>query len=146
MTERRRARATAVLAPVAVGVLLCGGCGGGDFENRPRPPVTLDITGVITDSRVTVSPDSFGAGPTVLTIANETSDSHTVTLEGRDIASEEVGPINPQDTASLQKTLSEGTYTVDADSRDDVFADGIKEARIKVGPERDSASDDVLLP
>ena len=146
MTNTRRARAAAFLAQAVLGALLLAGCGGGeDFENRPRPPVTLEVTGVISESRVTISPDSFGAGPVVITISNQTDDSHTITLEGGDISPEEVGPVNPQDTVTIQKTLPAGTYTVSANSGDDVLG-AIEPARIKVGAPRDSASDDLELP
>lgn len=142
MTSTRWTRVAVLLVLLTLGI---GGCGGEDFENEPRPPVPLAVTGVITDDRVTISPDSFGAGPIVLTVSNQTPDSHTITLEGGDITPEEVGPINPEDTASLQKTLPEGTYTVEANSGADVFG-GIRPGKIKVGDERGSAADDLELP
>lgn len=127
-------------------VLGGAGCGGGeDFANEPRPPVALEITGVITDQRLTVAPDQFGAGPVNLTISNQTPDSHTIILEGEEIEPEEVGPINPMDTATIQKTLAEGTYEVSAESREAVLSD-IAPAEIDVGPERSTGSDDTQLP
>ncbi|MBA3300764.1 MAG: hypothetical protein H0T15_02755 [Thermoleophilaceae bacterium] len=103
----------------------------------------LQITGVITARSVTISPDSFGAGPVIITVANETKDSHTLTLKGPR-ASERVGPINPSDTAAIQKTLAEGKYTVSAASSGN--EDDIADAEIKVGPKRESGSGDLLLP
>lgn len=104
----------------------------------------LQITGVITDKSVTISPDAFGAGPVVITVANETKDSHTLTLEGPRV-SERVGPVQPADTAAIQKTLPEGEFTITAGSsgNDD---DEIEPAEIEVGPERESGSGDLLLP
>lgn len=142
----RSARVTIALGAAALLALAGAGCGGGeDFANEPRPPVTLEVTGVITDDRVTVAPDQFGAGPVSLTISNQTPDSHTILLEGEEIDTEEVGPINPMDTATLQKTLPEGTYEVSAESREGVFSD-IAPAEIDVGQERSTGSDDLQLP
>ena len=99
------------LASAAVAVALAG-CGGGeDFKNEPRPPVPLQLTGVITKDKVTISPSKVGAGPVVITVSNQTGKSHTLTLDGQGVQ-ERVGPINPLDTAQLQKTLEPGRYTV----------------------------------
>jgi hypothetical protein len=146
MTRTRRNRAS-LLAIGAVAVLGVAGCGSDDeFENKPRPPVPVQLTGVITDSRVTVSPDAVGAGPIILTVANETDSSHTLTLEGQRIQ-ERTGPINPNDTAQIQKTLEEGRYTVVAGSRRAVEPDEqIEPATLDIGPERESGSDELLLP
>ena len=134
-------------AAVIVAVLSLAGCGGDDdFENKPRPPVPLQLTGVITEERVTVSPDEVGAGPVVITVSNQTNESRTLTLEGgpRNIQ-ERVGPINPLDTATIQKTLTQGAYTVKAGSEKAVTRE-IKPAELKIGAPRKSASDRVLLP
>ena len=144
MIKTRRGRATALLVSGSLAALGYAGCGGKDFENEPRPPIAVALTGVITESQVTISPDQLGAGPIVLTISNQTDESHTVTLEGEELPPEEVGPINPRDTAAIQKTLSEGTYTVSAESSG-VFSE-IQPATIRVGDERESGSDDLLLP
>lgn len=142
----RSARVTIALAAFALLGVAGVGCGGGeDFANEPRPPVTVEITGVITNERVTVAPNQFGAGPVSLTISNQTPDSHTIILEGEEIDTEEVGPINPMDTATLQKTLPEGTYEVSAESREGISGD-IAPGEIVVGQERSTGSDDLLLP
>lgn len=134
-------------AAVIAALLGLAGCGGDDdFENRPRPPVPLQLTGVITESRVTVSPDKVGAGPVVITVSNQTDESRTLTLEGgpRNIQ-ERVGPINPLDTATIQKTLEQGSYTVKVGSERAVARE-IRPAALKIGKPRKSASDRVLLP
>lgn len=132
------------LTVVAMCIAIAG-CGGGkDFENNPRPPVPLQLTGVITQKSVTVSPRKVGAGPVVITVSNQTSESHTLTLDGQGIQ-ERVGPINPLDTAQIQKTLKPGTYQVKAGS-EKATDSTIQAATLKIGKERASGSDKVLLP
>src|SRR4051794_40732564 len=139
----RAMRQTAVAA-VALTLALAG-CGGGkDFANQPRPPVPLQLTGVITKAKVTISPNKVGAGPVVITVSNQTPQSRTLTLDGNGIQ-ERVGPINPLDTAQLQKTLKPGTYTVTAGS-EAATSGSIAPARLVIGKERKSGSGDVLLP
>jgi hypothetical protein len=120
------------------------GCGTKDFENRPRPPVPVELTGVIQDKKVTISPSKVGAGPVVITISNQTQAAHTITLDGESI-SERVGPINPLDTATIQKTLQQGSYEVKAGSAKAVARE-IKPAELTIGKERKSSSNDVLQP
>lgn len=145
-TRARRTRAGAGLAACAVSLTLAA-CGGDDFENEPRPPVPQQLSGVITDERVTVSPDETGAGPIELTISNQTDDSHTVTLESADGGTirEQVGPVNPLDTATIQRTLQPGEYTVRAGSEAAVDRE-IDAATLTIGEQRPSASDELLLP
>jgi hypothetical protein len=136
-------RRTAV-AGFAVALALAG-CGGGeDFANEPRPPVTLELTGVITKDEVTISPSKVGAGPVVITFSNQSGQSRTLKLDGNGIQ-ESVGPINPLATAKLQKTLEPGRYKVTAGS-EKATAKPIQAATLVIGKERASASDKVLLP
>jgi hypothetical protein len=129
----------------ALAALVVAGCGGGDdFENKPRPPVPLQLTGVITKQKVTISPRKVGAGPVVITVSNQTGESHTLTLDGQGVQ-ERVGPINPLDTAQLQKTLKPGRYRVTAGS-EAATEKAIAPATLVIGKERPSGSDRVLLP
>lgn len=142
----RRIRAGALLAFFAAGFVLAG-CGEDDFENEPRPPTPVQLSGVITEERVTVSPKDIGAGPVVITLSNQTKDAHTVTLESTDGGNvrEQTSAINPLDTATIQRTLDPGTYTVAAGSEAAVERE-IEPATLNIGPERESGSDDLLLP
>ena len=134
-----------VTASALVVIFALAGCGGGkDFANHPRPPETLQLTGVITNARVTISPNKVGAGPVIITVSNQTSRSRTLTLDGQGIQ-ERVGPINPLDTAQLQKTLKPGTYTVTAGS-EAATAHSIAPAHLIIGKQRQSGSNKVLLP
>src|SRR6266550_8490110 len=145
VTERGRIRAAALLSGAALVAAFVTGCGGSDFKNRPRPPVPIQLTGVITDKDITVSPAKFGAGPITLVISNQTQQSHSVTLEPaalnkQSAPTQTVGPINPLDTANIQQNMTEGKWVVK------VSSDGIKPATLTVGPKRSSSSNTLLLP
>ena len=142
----RRIRAGALLALCAA-TLAIAGCGEDDFENDPRPPVPRQLTGVITEERVTVSPNELGAGPVVITISNQTEMPHTVTLESADGGTirEQSSTINPLDTATIQRTLETGEYTVKAGSSEAVERE-IAPATLRIGERRKSGSDELLLP
>ena len=129
-------------------VAVATGCGSDDSEyaNADRPPAPITISIAIVGDRVTISPDRVGAGPVVLLIANESGRSHDVTLAasgaGRSCVADEAssGPINPEGAARITLPLVEGTCEVGV-------ADGtLDPARLVVGPERESAQQDLLQP
>ena len=127
------------------GAVFLAGCGGGsDFKNEARPPTPVQLTGVISDKGVTVSPGRVGGGPVILLISNQTQRPHTITLEGGG-TTDTVGPINPLDTAKLQQTLKPGQYTVKAGSPA-AAARQLKPGVLSVGPQRSSSSNQLLLP
>jgi hypothetical protein len=127
------------------GAALVAGCGGGDkFKNDARPPTPVQLTGVVTDRGVTISPKRVGAGPVILTVSNQTDSAHTITLEGNG-TTDTVGPVNPLATAMLQQTLKQGTYTVKAGSKQ-ATANFIPPGELTVGAPRPSSSDQLLLP
>jgi hypothetical protein len=134
------------MAALLTGVAaLLAACGEDDFENKPRPPVPIELTGVIQERGVSVQPSKgVGAGPILITISNQTEEAHTVTLEGASIE-ERVGPIAPQDTATIQKTVDPGKYEVRAGSAEAVERE-IPPAELTVGPKRDASNDRLLLP
>src|SRR5436190_23359970 len=138
----RMRRVTVTLAMVAFALAGCGG--GKDFANKPRPPVPLELTGVITKEKVTISPNRVGAGPIVITVSNQSGQTRTLELNGNGIQ-ESVGPINQLSRAKLQKTLKPGRYTVRAGS-EAATRKLIRPALLVIGKERASASDKVLLP
>jgi hypothetical protein len=147
-TKTRRVRGTACVLAGAI-ALIAAGCGGEDFQRAPRPAVSLELTGVIQRDKVTVSPNRVGAGPISIVISNQTQAAHTVTLAGQtrngSRIEERVGPINPLDTATIQKTLRPGSYQVRAGSEVAVPKE-IAPARLTVGRDRANSDDKVLLP
>jgi hypothetical protein len=157
-----------VLSVLAAGALVTGCGDDDDFENEPRPPVPIQLTGVITDERVTVSPRTIAPGPIVLIISNQTDRPHGLTLqggEGERRVNEEVDEVAPGDTGTLQATLSENSYEVKANSKGAVEPeDVIRPATIRIDEKpaeeckrleeqgrsdplcRGSSSDELLLP
>ena len=142
----RRARPNvALLVAGALLAVLATGCRSEDFQNKPRPPQPVQLTAVITPGRVSLEPNEIGAGPVVIVVSNQDDASHTVSLTGNGVR-EVVGPINPLDTATLQKSLAvEGVYRLSAGSPV-AGVDDIKPARLSVGRGRQSARDDVQVP
>jgi len=143
-----RRSGVALLAGAALAVVAAG-CGEDDFENEPRPPVTDELTAVIQEDEVTVSPDGRGrrkvrAGPILITISNQADEAHTVILEGDEVR-EETQLVNPLDTATLQKTLEEGVYEVRAGS-ERARRREIAPAVLVIEGERRSSNDELLLP
>jgi hypothetical protein len=139
----RRMRVAAFLALGATTAVLIG-CGGGDFQRKTRPSLPLQLTGVIQTNKITVSPDKAGAGPIAITISNQTDEAHTVTLEGQSVR-ERVGPINPEDTGTIQKTLAPGSYTVRAGSSVAVPTE-IHPGQLTVSRKRRDSNGDLLTP
>ena len=140
----RRALATAGLLVPAI---LASACGSGeDYANKPRPPAPVNVTANITDQRVAVSPKRLGAGPIVLIIANQSSESQEVTLETDEVASGEPGirqktsPLNPRGTAELKIDVPEGQYKLSVGSED------VRPAALMVEGERESAQNELLQP
>jgi hypothetical protein len=126
---------------------LVAGCGGGsNYKNHPRPPAPLNITASVSDAGIAVSPTSFGAGPIVLIVTNQTGASQEVTFESNELGGSKPGvtqttePINPRGTGQLQVDVTEGHYRVRAANAD------IAPASITVGPERQSAQNQLLQP
>jgi hypothetical protein len=124
--------------------MLIAGCGKEDFKNEARAPVREALTGVIQDDSVTVSPSKLGAGPVEITISNQTDARYSITLEGKSIV-ERQGPVEPGDTATIQKTLRPGTYEVKAGSAKAVRRE-IRPAILTIGKERKNSNNDLLLP
>jgi hypothetical protein len=139
-----RVRGVAIFAAVAAAAVAAG-CGEDDFENEPRPPVPMELSGVIQDDKLTVSPSrNIGAGPFTILISNQTDAEHTVTLEGESIR-ERVGPVAPDDTVEIKRTLAPGSYEVSAGSARAVRRE-IEPAVLDIGDERENSNSELLLP
>ena len=131
----------------AFALIAVAGCGGGgDYANKPRPPAPINVTAAITNSRVNVSPQRFGAGPIVLIISNQSSSAQKVIFETDELGSAQPGnkfdttPINPRGTARLKVDVREGDWKLSTSDG------GIRAAAVSVGQQRKSAQNDLLQP
>ena len=117
-----------------------------DHQNKPRPPAPINVTAAIDDDRVRVSPGSFGSGPVVFIISNQSTAAQTVTFETDEIGGDSGGirrstrEIAARSTAQLKVDPPEGTYMLSASSG------GIRPAAIEVGARRESAQNELLQP
>jgi hypothetical protein len=141
---------------VTVTILVVAGCGGGtQFANKPRPPVPINLSVYVNDTRVSVSPDSVGAGQIMFFVNNQARTTESLTIHpagnpGQPLAS--TGPINPQATAQVTVDLGgPRDYTIaagKAGSREAARAapSPIQPGRLHVGKPRPSASNALLQP
>ncbi len=136
-----RSRLSASFAALCVAFAISA-CGEDDFPNEPRPPSPIALSAVITDTQIKVSPstaEAVGAGLATFTISNQSTEPGALMLEGpSDAASAE---ILPGDTGEMQTELVEGDYVVS--SGEDL---NVRESALEVGPERESAQNELLLP
>ena len=136
-----RDRRAALLAMLAVLLLAVSGCGGDDeARSQERPPVPINVSVLIGQDKITASPAEFGAGPVTLLIANQSGAAQTLTVDGPRLT-RTAGPIPPGDTATVKVTLGTGEFTVSPEE-----SANLDPATLTVGPPRDSAQNDLLLP
>jgi hypothetical protein len=141
MTKRTRTWLVAVLAVVVAGPL--AGCGSTpNYANDPRPPAPIAVSASVNAGRISVSPARIGAGPIRLLVANLGKKSLEVIVDPVDAdgTGARSGLINPQSTASLQLTVTQGTYKLKS-------AQGsVAPGTLSVGKRRKSAQNQLLLP
>ncbi len=127
--------------------LTATGCGGGsDYVNKPRAASPINVTAAIHDDGITLSPKSFGAGPIVMIVSNQTGKAQTVTIQTDELGGSQPGmkqstePIEPRGTDTLKVDLREGDYAVSVKGR------AVKAAALTVKGKRKSAQDQLLEP
>ena len=133
------------LALVALVALV--GCGvDDDHANKPRPPAPINVTAAIDSDRVRVSPRTFGSGPVVIIISNQSGAPRTVTFETAEIGGDSGGirrstsEIAARSTGQLKVDPPEGIYRLSASGGD------ITPAALAVGERRESAQNTLLQP
>jgi hypothetical protein len=138
LTASRRGRLLVATAISSLIAAFIAACGEDDFKNNPRPPAQIEVSAKVDSQRVQISPSKFGAGLVNFTVAN---------LSGAPIRFSVTGPkrastveIQPGAPDYLKMNLTEGTYEASA-SRP-----RIRSATIRVGPERKSSQNELLLP
>ena len=124
----------------------CGSDDAGEYGNEPRPPAPINVTAAIDSDRIRVSPPSFGSGPVVFVISNQSGAPQTVTFETDEIGGATGGiqrstrEIGSRSTAQLKVDPPEGTYRLSASAAD------VAPAAVEVGARRESAQDELLQP
>jgi hypothetical protein len=136
-------RQVTMIGIVGATVILVSGCGGsaGTFANRPSPPEPITITGQVSNSRVLISPTSFGAGPINLEVTNAANRSVSLAVQnanGHSVA--DLQSINPDTPGDVKFDIAPGDYLVIASEP------SIKPAELHVGGERSSAGNSLLQP
>jgi hypothetical protein len=123
------------------------GCGGSgeDYANKPRPASPINVTAAISTEKISLSPKSFGAGPAVFIISNQSGSEQVVTLQTEELGGSQPGlkassdPIAPRGTGTLKVDVREGTYELSVRK-------GLPPVTLEVGGERKSAQDTLLTP
>jgi hypothetical protein len=143
------------IRPVRVGRLLLvaaltagiGACGGeSDYQNKPRPPAPINATVAIDGKKVRVSPGTFGAGPVVFIISNQSGSPQKLTFASDELGAAHGGikastqSIGARSTGQLKVDAVEGSYTMSASGGD------ITPANVEVSARRRSSQNDLLLP
>jgi hypothetical protein len=141
----------AIVGTCAVGISACG-TSGGRLPTRPRSPTPIALSVYVNDSRISVSPSSVGAGPVVFTVTNQarTAEALAISRSGRTTAIARTAPINPDGTTQVSVNFRPGLYTI-ATARAGTDAQlsrqaSIRSARIRIGRERPSSSNQLLQP
>ena len=134
----------------AAGLMLlvvgCGGDSGQERSNTPRPPTPINVTAAIDDTEVRVSPATFGSGPVVFIVSNQSSQPQRLTFETDELGGDTGGirqstrEIAPRSTGELKVDPPEGTYRLIASSGD------VNPVAIEVSARRESAQGELLLP
>ncbi|HEY6399222.1 MAG TPA: hypothetical protein VIX82_17390 [Solirubrobacteraceae bacterium] len=139
---------------LVVGALAAGACGGGGAIKQASPALPVNLTVYVNDSRVSLSPDSVGAGPVVFIVTNQASRTKSLSLlpagtsAAQPVAS--TGTISPKGTAQVTVDLSAGDYSLTTAVNDGTgtppSTTGVQAATLHIGPPRPSGANDLLQP
>ena len=141
--QRKPVAAARALLAVALltAAAVFAACGDDNPERTAvRPPVPRNVSVVISQEDITASPDQIGAGPLNFLVSNQSGAARTLSIEGPQL-SRSIGPIQPEDTATLKVTAKPGDLELAAGD-----TGGLKPVVIAIGPERPSAQGQLQLP
>ncbi len=108
-----RIRMIGILGTTALMMSACGSTGG-HAASQLRPPTPVNLTVYVSDSNISVSPSSVGAGPVVFIVTNQASHSESLAISksGQNHPIASTAPINPQGTTQVSVNFRPGEYTV----------------------------------
>lgn len=144
-----RTHSTRLVPALAVAglALALSGCGeDDDYKNELRPPSPINVTAYVSPKRVSVSPATFGAGPIVVIVTNQSNASQEITFASEGAGGSGSGDVtqstlvNPGDTGQLKLDVPQGSYLVRTGD------EAIRPATVTVGPKRESAQNQLLQP
>ena len=133
-------------AGLAVFVGACGGDEERERSNKPRPPTPINVTAAVDDTAVRASPRTFGSGPVVFIVSNQSTQPQRVTFETDERSGESGGirsstrEIAPRSTGELKVDPPSGSYRLSVSSGD------VNPATIEVSARRESAQGELLIP
>jgi hypothetical protein len=144
------------IATLSVTVVAVSGCGSGtQFANKPRPPAPVNLTVYVNDAKVSISPNSVGAGEIIFIVTNQGRKTESLSIHPSGDPSQSLastGPINPQSTAQVTVVLhGPRDYTIAAGKAGTSQAavaspSSIQPGKLHVGKPRASASSALLQP
>jgi hypothetical protein len=147
-----RRRLAGLCALSALVLTACGSSSGG-FQNKPRPPLPVNLTVYINDARVSVSPTAVGAGPVVFIVTNAARRTESLLIQSADGSRTlaNTGPINPQTTAQVTVDFADpGAYQVatgkSGTEAQQAAPSSIRPAKLTIGRARASSSNALLQP
>lgn len=125
--------------------LALAGCGGSNYANKPRPPSPINLSAYMSDTRVSLAPASFGAGPIVITVANQSGKPRKLTLSTDQFSSSTMRAqssdvVTPSGTGELKLSIQPGDYQLTASGG------GIAPASVHVGSQRTGSQNQLLQP
>lgn len=136
----------ALLAAVLACLVLAGCAGEDSYQNARRPPAPINVTVAVDEGTIRVTPPSFGAGPVVLVVANESGTAQQLTFE-----TDEIGGPTGGIRRSTRRIADGATATLQVDPRPGRYrlgtgSDAVRAATVEVTASRPSAQDALLLP
>lgn len=134
---RRRSRPT-LAAVGTVALLALSGCDADDHPNEQRGASPVELTAKVDNEKVVVSPSEEGEGLFTVTIANLSSGDATLTFSGPTDRS--TPPIGAGNVLTFKVNLEQGHYLVSVED------ESVKPAKLEIGPARESAQNEILLP
>jgi hypothetical protein len=147
MTVRRRTNAIGVMAVTAAAV--CGCASSPKYANHPRPALPLNLTVIVNNSGVSVSPASVGGGQVTFTITNQSQNQAEgltikVTGTGQELAT--VPPINPQGATQVTVNLAANTDYELIPTTPGAANASLTHARVSVGADRSGSRNVLMTP
>ncbi|MBI5310733.1 MAG: hypothetical protein HZB14_06890 [Actinobacteria bacterium] len=137
-TTARRVLRAALLVATAILALVATGCSNDSYDNKPKTPAVLTVSVFIGEDRMAYSPRNFGAGPVQFVLVNQTGAEQHVTISTDRY--ERSFPLARQQTIKQKMTVEPGFLSIEADNT------AAEPLEIEVGPERESAQQDLNQP